>query len=332
MITRILLDDCVVRHLAHRDAIAIDLGLLAPRLWKYRISIADPAFAELVDQRLESRLSDAVWASARQDLDRMLDPRWPIFPGGNELSAIVGFQKDLTIDRWDCQRCQQLVWQLLRDSGSSADLRAGFVALDSNGKQRTVRVDEQDLRSRLARDRRDWASEIEDMRSKRDQGEVDFGSLEKTKEYLIRELGRESEDPPDLTSKLDSVITLKARFAWMAMNNKTPYNPRAQGRRGDVFDWSLLFALPLPCVIVTADASFCNALRETGSPQACQVINVDELNEHSRNDTLESVILHCRSADQQEREWREAAYFHWLERGRPNDDSWSDWFASEPIA
>ena len=67
---------------------------------------------------------------------------------------------------------------------------------------------------------------------------------------------------------------------------KTPYNPRSPKRRGDAFDLMLLFYVPLPAVVVTADTKFVNGLRQSGAKRAGQVLTVAELHDELRSGTL----------------------------------------------
>jgi hypothetical protein len=118
----------------------------------------------------------------------------------------------------------------------------------------------------------------------------------------------------------------------MAINQSPPYDPSTKERHGDLFDWALLFALPLPSVVVTSDGPFINRLRATKATDARQIVSVEEFNDHVRKDTLESLIAHHRTPELQHQTWQEAAYFHWIKRGRPNGDALTDWLATEPIA
>lgn len=318
MITRILLDTCTVRHLIHGDPHAIDLAAVSPRLWKYRISIADPAIAELLEQRMERKITGAEWESRISVLDQLLDRKWPIFPGGDELAALAGLQTDIAIDRATCQRKYNSLWRLLREHPSLEALKR--------------KIDLEKLKCKIQTDRDEWIPIFSQIQSAANQTPDKYGTLASKKQLLLEMFGHVTTDPNNLNAKLDSVFSLMAHFMHISTQGRSRYNPKTEKRRGDVFDWSLLFALPLPCVIVTADGPFRNTLRQTNSRDAGQVISVHEFNEHSKHDTLESLIAHSRDALQQEHEWREAAYFRWLRRGQPVDDSWADWFACEPIA
>ena len=188
------------------------------------------------------------------------------------------------------------------------------------------------IKNTLDKDRESWIDFIVEMQRHQGDGKADLRTLPKIEAYLSSNLGSMPTDIPDLAARLNAVIRLQAHFVHMAIN---PYHLRALQtlkRRGDLFDWALLFALPLPVVIVTSDGPFINRLRQTKAPDALQIVSVEEFNEHMRKDTLESLITHHRSLEAQRQKWQEAAYFHWIKRACPNGDALTDWFATEPIA
>jgi hypothetical protein len=85
-------------------------------------------------------------------------------------------------------------------------------------------------------------------------------------------------------------------------------------------------------VICTADEKFVNRLRDTGAPHARQVVSVDEFNELIRKNCAWKKVSGFRTLDEQHRRWSEAAYFNWINRGRPLNDDQRDWFEVEPVA
>jgi hypothetical protein len=334
MLTRILLDTCAVRNFLHKNGPKLDHSALILRAWKYRISIADGAISELIEQLTCSRLGFGDWQRKIHELDSLLDPKWPIFVGGRELSAIAGFQTDLNINHRESQIYHQSFWKLLRDSSSLKVLLDGICYRDATGKLVKLKPDAAHIKHTLDKDRKTWVDFIDDMRAAKITGGTTLGTLQGITKFLRSDFGAASTDPLNLDRRLDAVIRLLAQFAHMALNqpSQSQYNPSATNRRGDLFDWSLLFALPLPALIVTSDKRFVNRLKATNADDARQVLLIEDFNEHARNDTLESLLDHYRTTETQQRQWREAAYFNWLNRGCPFNDDLVDWFATEPIA
>jgi hypothetical protein len=149
---------------------------------------------------------------------------------------------------------------------------------------------------------------------------------------MMTNLGSAPGDVPDLGEKLDGAAKMIARFVAMSLARREPYNPETESRRGDAFDLNLLFYLPLPAFIVTGDKRFVRGLRATNSPQARQVLTIEEFNDHLRNGTFASLVADVQSPEDQFRRHSEAAYYRWRNAGAKHGEDWADWFASEPVA
>jgi hypothetical protein len=141
MITRILLDTGAIRNFVHPIGPKLEIATLKTRLWKYRISLADGTFAEILRQLMDSRIDFGEWRSRIDDLDQLLDPRWPIFPGGRERSAIMGLQRDLMFSQGESQIYHKSVWNLLRQSSSLGQLTSNFDYQDSAGIPKRLKAD-----------------------------------------------------------------------------------------------------------------------------------------------------------------------------------------------
>ncbi len=329
-VTRILLDTCVIGN--HLDAMdpRLDLSTVRTRLWKYRISLADTTM-ELMEGLIDGTLTDR-WNKRIGEVDSVLDRRWPIFPGGRVLSVMASLQTDLTYDMNDSQAYQQALWKLMRDSKSPNDLSKGVRYQISSGEWREIKADPTVIEKGLKESRGSWIEYVERIRTESQAGRIKANSEKELKKLMDKDFGSRPTDPPDMAQKLDGVTSLIAQFIDLSLKSRDPYNPTSNKRRGDVFDLSILYALPLPAVIVTGDQRFLNRLRKTQSPGAGQVISIDEFNTQARQDTLESLVERVRPAAGQERRWNEAAYYRWQSRGSPRGDDWTDWFSTEPVA
>jgi hypothetical protein len=87
---RVVLDTNVVRNVLEEDPFAIDLGELAALKGNHPISIADPAWAELVKALLGNRIGFEAWSKHMAAVSAVLDPVLPIVPSGHEAAAMAG--------------------------------------------------------------------------------------------------------------------------------------------------------------------------------------------------------------------------------------------------
>ncbi len=329
MLTRILLDTCVVGN--HLDQVEprLDLEGIYRRRWKYRISLADTT-VELLEGLIDGTLTER-WNKHVHEIDAILDTRWPIFPGGRFLSAITSVQTELSIGLEEEQAYRKALWRLMRASCSPIDLERGITFEILPGERRSIKGDRALIEQGLTDYRRDWISYIDRLRSEIQAGQITASSAQDLKKLMDQDFGTRAEDPPDMAKKLDGVTSLIAQFIHLSLQKRDPYNPSSKKRRGDVFDLCLLYALPVPVIIVTGDEKFLSRLRMTQAPSAQQVISVPEFNSHVKQDTLESLLTRIRSASDQQKKWNEAAYLRWKARGCPVGDDWADWFATEPL-
>lgn len=331
-ITRILLDTCAARSLIHPIGPQFDLAAILSRLGKYRISLADGAAAELVSQLAEGSIHFYDWITNIDKIESFLDSRWPIFPGGKELTVLAGLQTDLTIDVRDVQLYKQAFWKVLRNAKSERVFLAGIEYKDSKGRRKELVPKPEEIKIAMQEIRQKWITHIADLQAIYTATPEQFSSLAKTRAAVRFGLGTAPTDPPDLATRLDAYLNIQANFIQMSFDSETPYKPESDKRRSDVFDMSLLQAIPLPAIIVTGDVKLINSLRQSKSSGAMQVISIDEFNKHAAADTLETLLTDRHSEVEQLEKWRRAAHSLWLARGSPLGDDWRDWFDAEPIA
>jgi hypothetical protein len=333
MLIRVILDTCTVRSLVHRDDPTLDLQAIRTCKDQLRLSLPGSAFAELLEQLCSSTrgISFSNWQLAAVHLDTILDKRWPCFPSGKELSALTKVQAlslDVPLEQCYMQAC----WRLLKSATSVADLQNPMLFQSPDGQSYEIKLDLETLANVNSGERQSWIDYIEKMRKM--LVSVDLGRHDEERVYdMIRsDHGSQPDDSPEMSRKLDSVNRMIAKLVVLSLQANQPYNPNTQRRRGDAFDIKLLFHVPLPAVICTADQRFVNRLRDTKALGSQQVVTVDEFNRHVRNGTLSSQVFSFRTPEKQQKEWQEAAYFRWINRNRPTGDDWADWFAAEPVA
>lgn len=284
---RVLLDTCAIRSHIHQGPFLLPVDAVRARLESMKVSIADSAMAELLEQRVANRVPD--WDRRVGEIDSILDTDQPIFPGGNELARLAGTQLGEEPDRADRLRYYREGWQLLRDARDIAELQRPRTYKTADGRAMQIRLDLDTLHRVMDDERNGWIAFIERMK------DLIGAETNMTREQILAIMHNglrptAPTDPADIASKLDGVVQVLASFIYLGLNGATPYNPRREKRRGDVFDWTLLFALPLPAIVCTADKKFVNRFRSLNSRQASQLVTMEEFSRHTEDDTLQGLL------------------------------------------
>ena len=332
MLVRILLDTCTIRNHLHTVGKQLDISAIRCSTEQLRFSLPGGVGVELLEQLTEGRVSWSEWENGMPVIDSILDQRWPLLPTGRQLAAIAGTQTDIDIDIEAERRHLRAVWRLQRHSKNTADLERGGWYEGADGQRYAIKLELPKLHSTATAEREAWKNYIHHIQTLLpllgvpQPSEADILALMKMNQ------GKYPGDPPDLGDKLDSVGRMIARLVSQSLKTKSPYNPDTEKRRGDAFDISLLFYVPLPSVICTADEKFVNRLRNTGAPHSRQVVSIEEFNDVVRHGDVGSLVSDFRTPGEQHRRWSEAAYFHWIGRNRPSNDDLRDWYATEPVA
>ena len=332
MLVRILLDTCTVRNHLHAIGKQLDFGAIRSSTEQLRFSLPGGAGVELLEQLTEGRVSWQEWINGIPAIDSILDQRWPLLPTGRQLAAIAGTQTDIAIDIEAERRHLRAVWRLQRHATSTGDLQRGGWYEGADGNRYAIKLELPKLQATGTAQRDSWRNYIHHIQSLLPSLGVTRATEADILALMKMSQGTYPGDPPDLGDKLDSVARMIARLVSQSLKKKDPYNPDTDKRRGDAFDISLLFYVPLPSVICTADEKFVNRLRDTGAPHARQVVSINELNDIVRGNRAGTLVSDFRTPDEQHRRWSEAAYFNWNNRGRPLNDDQRDWFEVEPVA
>lgn len=332
MLVRILLDTCTIRNHLHSIGKQLDLGAIRSSAEQLRFSLPGGTCVELLEQLTEVRVSWHEWTNGIPAIDSILDQRWPLLPTGRQLAAIAGTQTDIEIDIEGERRHLRAVWRLQRHSKSTADLQRGGWYEGADGQRYAIKLELPKLQAAGTAERDSWKNYIHHIQTLMPSLGVKQATEEDILALMKMNQGKYPGDPPDLGDKLDSVARMIARLVSQALKKKDPYNPDTDKRRGDAFDISLLFYVPLPCVICTADEKFVNRLRDTSAPNARQVVSIDEFNNLVRAGGVGPLVSDFRTPHEQYRRWNESAYFNWIKRGRPLNDDQRDWYEAEPVA
>ena len=274
-VERILLDTSVVRKLVHADADGLDVGALNALKGSHPVSIADGALAELADQLLRGSMSPMDWAKQIAVLDAVLDPDFPVAPGGKELAAMWGAHPPVGLDPGEARAYHRAAWRYLCSVQQPADLTRREVFHAPSGRAYEIRLDAPHVRAVLTEAGQRWAawvSSVAAIIAKNDADgdpitEADLRQL--TLSNLCLDMGVAD------ALKLDLVIHVLAKRAMQATAAKTPYSPK--GDHNDPLDLDLLFGIPLPAWVVTADLRLHRLVRSTKSSDAAAVMTSEEL-------------------------------------------------------
>jgi hypothetical protein len=272
---RILLDASVVRKVVHADADALDLEALGRLKSSHPISIADGALAELANQLARGSIDPSAWSTRVAALDEILDDDFPVAPGGRDLAAMWRAEPVVGFDLGEAHAYYRASWRFLRGVRKPRDLaRAGEFCAPS-GRRYTIRLDAQRTSDVLADAGQRWAEWVAEVSGLLLEGRSQ-GDRIKEADLRALILSNLSVDMGVTEArKLDLLIHVLAKCVSQASARKTPYRPK--GEPNDALDIDLLFALPLPAWVVTADMGFHGLVRSTTSSDKSAVMTPREL-------------------------------------------------------
>lgn len=272
---RILLDTSVVRKVVHRDADALDIEKLRALKGQHAVSIADGALAELADQLIRGSISPEDWTMGIEELDTILDPDFPVAPGGKELAAMWGARPPVGLDLGEVRAYYRAAWRYLRLAKQPTDLSRSEVYHAPSGRAYAIRLDGAHVKNVLANAGGQWASWVSGIAKliKKIKSDGDPVTEAELRKLLLSNLRLDMGVADAM--RLDLVIHLLAKRAIQASTGKTPYKPK--GTHNDPLDLDLLFGIPLPAWVVTSDLRLHRLVRATTSRDKSAVMTPDEL-------------------------------------------------------
>jgi hypothetical protein len=275
IVERIVLDTGVIRKVIHGDADAIDLNALARVKGQHPVSIADGAYAEIAAALLRNSVRIEEWSARIGLFDSILDPDFPVFPGGRELTSFCCGRPQPGMDLEEVKAFYRAAWVYLRSANSSEDLTRNEVYISPSGRNWSLGLTRQHVDGILSEIGQRWANFIANIaihiRTLRGQGHViTEDELHRvTSSSLMVGMGCSD------ARKLDLVVRVLSRRAIEAANGATPY--RAGGTPNDPLDLDLLFAIPIPAWICTSDSTLYNLVQQTTSADRNSVFMPDGL-------------------------------------------------------
>lgn len=283
MVVRVILDTCAVRHIAHQDDLQLDLDAIRGSSEDLRFSIADAAHLELVSQLTKGELDFAAWRHAVSELRDVLDEEWPVFPGGSLLHRLTGLNDDGEVD-WELMRQHfQAGWDVASKAREAAELGDVRYATSSNGEVYRVGTGELLAPGEQKNEWKRWKEAMEETRGA--VAAKDTSPLDCARAVLAGAARREGFEPDQL-EKMIPVARLHGYYIYLI---QTGYKPGTKRNRGDAFDQRLLWYLPLPAVVCTADGKFIdNRLTPAGITSG--VVRCSTLNEHVREGNVHELL------------------------------------------
>ncbi|MBU51857.1 MAG: hypothetical protein CL920_24470 [Deltaproteobacteria bacterium] len=280
---RILLDTGIIRKVVHDDADAIDLESLGNLKGEHPVSVADGAFGELANALLKDSIPFEDWKERVRQFDSVLDPDFPVAPGGKELSAMWGAYPMKGLNLAEMRWYYKTVWNYLLDLKEPSELRQEKIVHSPWGRAYRFRLDQQrteDVLERAGTQWSDWITKIvEVIHELQDDGV-------KVTEKMLRRMTNVNLVVDMAVAdilKLDLVIHIMAKRALQAAVKRSPYKPK----QNDAIDLDLLFGIPLPAWVCTSDGRLVKLARSTDSVDADKVMSANELLERLESEQEE---------------------------------------------
>lgn len=274
-IARILLDTGVVRKVIHGDVDSLSPTVLIGLKGEHPVSIADGAFAELSAALLRGSIAPSTWAERIGLFDELLDPDFPVAPGGKELAAFWGGHSPVGLNVDEARAYYRAAWGYLRNARSAEDLTREEIFYAPSGRAYAIQFDAEHVEAVLSEEGRKWsgwvaniAALIGDLHDVGDRvTEADLRRLMTS--HLMLDMAVTN------AMKLDLVVHVLAKWAMQAVTKREPYNPN--GRPNDLLDLDLLFGIPLPAWVCTSDERLHRLVHLTESADRHAVMTAEEL-------------------------------------------------------
>ncbi|AWY49893.1 hypothetical protein I6H08_36715 (plasmid) [Burkholderia gladioli] len=226
----------------------------------YSFSLADNAVTELLNQRLDGRLTEADLHKIHKALAPFLNPDAPVLPGKKDLLAMIGESEDLDWSEAEVSDFATRAWAVLCDPS---------LLNEDSGKdiKRALQDDREDW-TELFKDLDDahaeWMAHAPDGEATRPLHEYDHPQLDKA---LATEASRGKSQSPSIAERQDLMI----RYIWRqwvrTRKSKEPYDPTSDKKINDGIDLDLYRYLMLPAFVVAGDNGFHGKIADLRRPQ-----------------------------------------------------------------
>jgi hypothetical protein len=264
---RVVLDTNVIRNVLANDPAAIDLQELARLKGRHPVSIADPAWAELVKALLEGRVGFDAWSKRIHEVSAILDPGLPIVPSGRDAAAMSGIAEAPKTDFGHLAAYYRAVWKYVSEAEAPADFEQPAIFESPRGERFKIGPLTLDKVSAVFKARADiWTNFISRLRVEDAARASPMQEIaDDIRASLAPGMGLDSMD------RLDLIISVLARLAVNV--NKRLSAPDTN----DAIDIDVLFSTMLPAIVCTSDGKMLAAARGSGSGSAWRVMSPDEI-------------------------------------------------------
>lgn len=231
----------------------------------YSFSLADGAFAELLNRRANGGITGDQLQRIIERLSRFLSPNLPILPGKRDLRGMLQL-KGQAWDEEECQALSQGGWDELRRCVDTEDLPRSLEEMLQQERDEWINNIIQwrkKITPLLGQDNLDGGSDGEAKRHRSDlnsKTEVVLGAMEK-----IQDVEDLIIPPMSVRNHLQNRYI--CRQIMRSLKHESPYNPESRGNRNDGIDADLYRFLILPAFVVTRDNGFLGGLASIDSFQ-----------------------------------------------------------------
>ena len=262
---RIILDTNVVLDIVDGSDDALDLEWLWLIKGDHPVSIADPAWAEILRRLLRSPERMHAWPEAAERLTAILDPSLPVVPSGWEVAALAGIRQPRGFDPAAAAAYYAAVWAFTASAMSPSDLSRTVRYDAPDGKSVEVGpMDPEALVREFETRRSAWWSFIERVLA------ADSEEADTMVHHVELDLARQGVDRDGLDRLALYVRSLAVFCEGVRSGARTAQD-------NDSIDLDILFTTALPAWLCTSDRRLRALARETGIAAADQVVNPAEL-------------------------------------------------------
>jgi hypothetical protein len=288
----IILDTTIVRAPLSGQPDLLDLRDLRRLKRKHPVALADGVMVEIL-RWLEESGSDQDFERVRPVLDafdRVLDPEFPIAPGGNDLPAFGGLVPYARgVNRRDRSLFAKAIWKNLRTIESRSDVSRPIRFRDSNGRQ--IDLPFAGTKAMLRSLAEGWHVEpvaeiAEHARARGEDTKLTAAEVSDLTRRMLniatQALGLSPNHPAIARLHLHAQHMVR----WTRLAMQPSFIAPKQKRSNQVVDAILLLYLVLPAVVCTADEKLVRSVRELPSEDRVRVMTPTELVEWLRSGSL----------------------------------------------